>query len=57
MGEFANLCEQLPELKELPTAKVLQWFGQAKKQGLKQFLTALEVEFSDDKGDTAVMSR
>ncbi|ENH67909.1 Lovastatin nonaketide synthase [Fusarium oxysporum f. sp. cubense race 1] len=57
MGEFANLCEQLPELKELPTAKVLQWFGQAKKQGLKQFLTALEVEFSDDKGDTVVMSR
>ncbi|KAG5765090.1 hypothetical protein H9Q72_006842 [Fusarium xylarioides] len=57
MGEFGNLCEQLPELKELPTAKVLQWFGQAKKQGLKQFLTALEVEFSDDKGDTAVMSR
>ncbi|EXM19870.1 hypothetical protein FOTG_12105 [Fusarium oxysporum f. sp. vasinfectum 25433] len=57
MGEFANLCEQLPELKELPTAKVLQWFGQAKRQGLKQFLTALEVEFSDDKGDTAVMSR
>ncbi|KAF4337392.1 polyketide synthase [Fusarium beomiforme] len=57
MGEFAHLCEQVPELKELPTAKVLQWFGKAKKQGLKQFLTALEVEFSDDKGDTAVMSR
>ncbi|KAJ4252724.1 hypothetical protein NW762_010630 [Fusarium torreyae] len=57
MGEFASLCEQLPELAELPTAKVLQWFGRAKRQGLSQFLTALEVEFSNEEGMTAMISR